>query len=75
VFARFADAHQRWEFQGELIALNPGPALFEEFIYAHHKIRDRTTHNDLDKIGLIMFEFMRETTLETTPCKFKLFIF
>jgi hypothetical protein len=38
---------QGWDFQGELVAPNPGPPSFHEFFHAHHEIRDRTTHNGL----------------------------
>jgi hypothetical protein len=32
---------QGWDFQGELVAANPGPASFVDFLHAHHEIRDR----------------------------------
>jgi hypothetical protein len=42
---------QEWDFQGELVALNPVPSSFYKFLYTHHEIRDRTTylalHEDL----------------------------
>jgi hypothetical protein len=38
---------QGWEFQGELVAPNPGLASFQEFLHAHREIRDRTTHKAL----------------------------
>jgi hypothetical protein len=33
-----------WDFQGELVAPNPVPSSFQEFIHTHHEIRDRATH-------------------------------
>jgi hypothetical protein len=35
---------QGWDFQGELVATNPVPSSFQEFLHTHHKIRDRVTH-------------------------------
>jgi hypothetical protein len=29
---------QGWDFQHELVAPNPGPTLFREFLHAHHDI-------------------------------------
>jgi hypothetical protein len=40
---------QGWEFQGELVAPHPGAATFEEFLHVHAEIRDRTTHDQLQK--------------------------
>jgi hypothetical protein len=40
---------QVWDFQGELIAPNPRLTSFQEFLHAHHEIRDRATHIDLHK--------------------------
>jgi hypothetical protein len=37
---------QGWEFQGELIMLEPSPlAAFEDFHAMQHKIRDGASHN------------------------------
>jgi hypothetical protein len=36
-----------WDFHGELVAPNPGPTSFQDFLHAHHEIRDRTTHHAL----------------------------
>jgi hypothetical protein len=38
-----------WDFQGKLVAPNPGPASFQDFLHAHHEIRVRTTHHGLHK--------------------------
>jgi hypothetical protein len=38
---------QRWDFQGELVAANPRPVSFQNFLHAHHEIRDRATHHIL----------------------------
>jgi hypothetical protein len=27
-----------WDFQGELVAPNPGPTSFQDFLHAHHEI-------------------------------------
>jgi hypothetical protein len=35
---------QGWDFQGELVAPNPVPSSFQEFLHTHHEIRDRATH-------------------------------
>jgi hypothetical protein len=35
--------YQGWEFQGELVALHLGAAIFEEFLHVHQEIRDRAT--------------------------------
>jgi hypothetical protein len=35
---------QGWDFQGELVAPNLVPSLFQEFFCTHHEIRDRATH-------------------------------
>jgi hypothetical protein len=35
---------QGWDFQGELVAPNPAPSSFQEFLHTHHEIRDRATH-------------------------------
>jgi hypothetical protein len=41
---------QRWEFQGELVALVLGPpADFQDYLQMQHEIRDRTCHNRLQK--------------------------
>jgi hypothetical protein len=29
---------QGWDFQGELVAPNPVPSSFQEFLYTHHEI-------------------------------------
>jgi hypothetical protein len=38
---------QGWDFQGELVAPNPGPVSFQDFLHAHHEIRDWATHHVL----------------------------
>jgi hypothetical protein len=38
---------QGWNFQGELVAPNPGPVSFQDFLHAHHETRDRATHHVL----------------------------
>jgi hypothetical protein len=44
------DIHdQGWEFQGELVALYPGAAIFEEFLHVHENIRDHANHDQLQK--------------------------
>jgi hypothetical protein len=40
---------QGWEFQGELVAPHPEAATFEEFLHVHEEIRDRATHDQLQK--------------------------
>jgi hypothetical protein len=35
---------QGWDFQGELVAVNPVPSSFQEFLHTHHEIRDRATY-------------------------------
>jgi hypothetical protein len=37
------------EVSGELVASHPGAATFEEFLYVHEEIRDRATHDQLQK--------------------------
>jgi hypothetical protein len=32
------------DFQGELVAPNPIPSSFQEFLHTHNEIRDRATH-------------------------------
>jgi hypothetical protein len=41
--------NQEWEFQGELVARHLGAATFEEFLHVHEEIRDRATHDQLQK--------------------------
>jgi hypothetical protein len=44
------DIHdQGWEFQGELVAPHLGAATFEEFLHVYEEIRDRATHDQLQK--------------------------
>jgi hypothetical protein len=39
---------QIWEFQGELVAPEPGPpTTFEDFLAMQHEIRDHVSHNQL----------------------------
>jgi hypothetical protein len=33
-----------------LVAPHPGVATFEEFVHVHKEIRDRTTHDQLQKV-------------------------
>jgi hypothetical protein len=40
---------QGWEFQGEFVAPHLGAATFEEFLHVHEEIRDRATHDQLQK--------------------------
>jgi hypothetical protein len=40
---------QAWDFQDELVAQNPVPFSFQEFLHTHHEIRDRATHLVLHK--------------------------
>jgi hypothetical protein len=35
---------QGWDFQNELVAPNPVPSSFQEFLHIHHEIRDQATH-------------------------------
>jgi hypothetical protein len=35
---------QGWDFQSELVATNIGSASFQDFLLAHHEIRDRVNH-------------------------------
>jgi hypothetical protein len=41
--------NQVWKFQGELVAPHPGAATFEKFLRVHKEIRDRATHDQLQK--------------------------
>jgi hypothetical protein len=38
---------QGWDFEGDLVAPNPGPTSFQDFHHAYHDIRDRATHHAL----------------------------
>jgi hypothetical protein len=38
---------QGWDFQGELVTPNLGPVSFQDFLHAHHNIRNRATHHAL----------------------------
>jgi hypothetical protein len=61
--------NQEWDFQGELVAPNPRPASFQNFLHVHHKIQDRATDHLLNKdlvnhiwilprLNLFIFYFM-----------------
>jgi hypothetical protein len=40
---------QGWDFQDDLVAANPVPTSFQEFLHTHHEIQDRPTHLALHK--------------------------
>jgi hypothetical protein len=64
---------QGWDFQGDLVAANPIPSSFQEFLHTHPEIRDQATHLDLHKDLMSHIWIHRGTTpsptLKTTPFK------